>query len=136
MYIISDTNLSFSILMDKHFDDTTPTLDKTINKSRSVTNTFGRFPHVYYAGHTNYETFTLSTLFVPEPNKTAHQQYDNFVAKLSQNNLTITDGFRRKYLADIHLTGYKVSKLGTTGYHDYIEVVVEVTQLGVIEEVY
>lgn len=131
-YVIYNKDRSKSFIFDKHFDDTTPTLTKTHVQNRTQINTFGQFPYVYYAGNTNYVTYSLSTILMPENNRTAVDQFNDFMDFLREKGLIVVDGFGREILADISLTSINESKLGENGYHDYIEVVVEVTELGAI----
>lgn len=131
-YVIYNKERTQSFVFDKHFDTTTPTLNKTHVQHRTQINTFGQYPFVYYAGNTNYITYSLSTIFIPEDNKTVIEQFNDFMEFLRTKGKIVVDGFGREIFADIALTSINESKLGEHGYHDYIEVVVEVIELGAI----
>lgn len=69
---------------DKTIGATIETVNVTHNQNRLELRTFGARPYVYYAGHTNYQSFALHGIFVDESNldgdvdKTALEIYNEF----------------------------------------------------------
>lgn len=130
MYTLKDYN-NREWLFDKHFDDTTPKIERTVTQSRAQVETFGKYPMVYYAGSTNFFTYTISTVFIGENGQTPLQQYNDFLEVLAQRKaFRIADGFGRTILADVSLLSTSESKLVAENYHNYIEVVVNVVEIG------
>ena len=65
----------------------------THNENRLELKTFGRTPYVYYAGHTDYATFDLSTVFYydDEKNESARRQMDRFKTMIKQRKALMVE---------------------------------------------
>lgn len=103
-------------------------------ENRTELKTFGRFPYVYYAGHTDYAVFELSTVFIPddEIGKTARQQVDEFRSLVKQRKtLTVENGQGQTFKCDVQIIEERSPKLYVENDMEYIEIRIRCTQISI-----
>lgn len=110
-------------------------IGETINKHRTQLETFGSRPYVYYAGNSNYLTYEISHVFVPEKDdydrvtKTSLMVANEFRKLVDLNEGMIVERLGEKRYFDVEITYFGVPKLFVVDDMDYIQVTIKLVEI-------
>lgn len=109
-------------------------VESTLNHNRTQIDTFSKYPQFYY-GEQEFETFTLSTVILPENKERTGNMYKNILKKFINEHTPkiVKTDTGRILVADI--SNVRTSTpLNTWSGHDYIQLQVDVTECADYEE--
>lgn len=122
-----DKNTNNVLAFDKVFN--LGTIDSTYNKNRTVLEGFSKYPQVYY-GQTGYESFTLTTVIVPDTGNTSSVNYvdivKNFIDDFEPKLLKMDNG--KMLVVDVGNMKTSTPTFTWDG-NDYFQVSVDVTEI-------
>ena len=101
-------------------------------ENRLELRTFGKFPYVYYAGHTDFVIFELSTIFVRDEltGESARSQVDKFKKLIKKRKiLWIENGQGQLFKCDVQIVDERSPKLYVENSMEYIEIRIRCTQI-------
>lgn len=123
-------------IFDNTLGNSAEKIEYTYNNQKTVLNTFGKFPYVYYVKYPNYRTFTLVHTFVGEFNEnmertmTPHEQFAIFQGQvLNRNPFVVENKKGDKFLASVDIKSISFPKQ----YDEemaYIQAVLEFIEVG------
>lgn len=127
-YWIVDKDTSNVLAFDKALNSV-GNVDITLNENRTQIETFSQFPQFYY-GSQRYETFTLSTVILPDDGQRSGDKYKDILNKFVVNHkpVIVKSDTGRIFVANI--SNVKASTpLNTWNGYDYIVLSCDVTEI-------
>lgn len=86
------------------------------NENRTELVTFGKHPFVYYAGQTDYVSFSLSGTFIDEEEMTCREQVDRLKEILNEREYILVENSQgQKRLCDVTMTSESSPQLHHLG---------------------
>ncbi|MDF2789823.1 MAG: hypothetical protein K0S80_2921 [Neobacillus sp.] len=127
---IVDRNTNKTLVFDKAIGGSVGNIESTVTQDRTVIETFGKRPQVYYGGDTNYETFTLTTVVLPDDSERTEVKYkqilNNFI--LDHKPKIVKTDTGRILVCDI--SNFRTSTpMVTWDTYDYIQISVDITEV-------
>jgi hypothetical protein len=125
---IVNKNTGEVLVFDSAIGGSVGNVDSTLNQSRTQIDTFNKFPQFYY-GETSYESFTLSTVILPEDGERTGVKYkeilDRFILDHTPKIVKTDTG--RILVADI--SNIRASTpINTWDQYDFTTISVDVTE--------
>lgn len=112
------------------------TVSTTNEDNRLELKNFGKFPIVYHAGETDYESFDLTGVFIPELDdggfvvKKAKEIYDDFKAMINlREPLRVINSMGEELICDIEIKQRISPKLYVEHDMDFMEVTIGCTEI-------
>lgn len=131
-YFLVDVETDIIIPFDKSIGNV-ENVDKTQNKGRVQLDTFHRFPRYIYTNQ-RYNTFTLSTVLLPNVNERTYKQYERLERLINENKPLLVKGSNGSmYVCEASNLRDNSPKNSWTG-HDYITVTLDFTEIMTVED--
>lgn len=121
-----DKDTNDVLAFDKSFN--LGTVDSTLNQNRTILETFSKFAQVIY-GQTSYETFTLTTVLLPDDGSQSNAKYLDVLNKFIMSHSPKVLKFDNGKIMVVDIGNVKSSTPTATwdGY-DYAQITVDVTE--------
>lgn len=121
-----DKDTNDVLAFDKSFN--LGTVDSTLNQNRTILETFSKFAQVIY-GQTSYETFTLTTVLLPDDGSQSNAKYLDVLNKFIMSHSPKVLKFDNGKIMVVDIGNVKSSTPTATwdGY-DYTQITVDVTE--------
>lgn len=122
-----DKDTNDVLVFDKSFN--IGTVDTSPTQSRVLLSTFSKYPQIFYSGETNYESFTLSTVLIPDDGERSYSKYLDVLNKFILDHKPKIVKFDNGKCLVVDISNPKTSTPTTTwdGY-DYIQLSVDVVE--------
>lgn len=118
------------LVFDKTVGNNVGNVDTTMNQNRTLIETFAKYPQVFYGSELNYETFTLSTILLPDDGQQSYAKYLDVLNKFIIDHKPKIAKFDNGKVAVVDISNPKTSTpLVTWDGADYIQLSVDATEI-------
>ncbi len=131
-YFVIDAETDQVFAFDKAIGDLSG-VEKTLNKGKVQINTFSRFPR-FINTNQNYNTFSLSTVLIPDEDERSNTTYQRLIQLLNENKPLLVKGSNGSIYVCSVANPRESSPQNTWKGYDYITVTLDFTEVMTYDE--